>query len=77
MQIIPISKWGHSAALRIPQSVLKQVSKSIGDQFQMRVEGSTIILEPVGPSLDALLAKITPENRHVDLIDRPAGNELL
>jgi antitoxin component of MazEF toxin-antitoxin module len=74
---VAIAKWGHSAALRLPQSVLKQISRAIGDQLTMKVEGSKIILEPAGPSLEQLLAQITPENRHVEAFNDKAGNELL
>jgi antitoxin component of MazEF toxin-antitoxin module len=74
---VAIAKWGHSAALRLPQSVLKQVSREIGDKLTMRVEGSKIILEPASPNLEQLLAQITPENRHVEVFSEKVGNELI
>lgn len=74
---VAIAKWGNSAALRLPQSVLKQISRAIGDQLTMKVEGSRIILEPAGQSLEQLLTQITPENRHVEAFNEKAGNELL
>ena len=74
---IAIAKWGHSAALRLPQSVLKQISTVIGDKLEMKIEGNKIILEPASPRLDQLLARITPDNRHTEDLQGSAGNELI
>lgn len=74
---VAISKWGNSAALRLPNSVLKQVSASIGGNLEMKVEGNKIILEPSAPSLAQLLAQVTASNRHAEAFPTKAGNELL
>lgn len=74
---VAIAKWGHSAALRLPQSVLKQISTVIGDKLEMKVEGNKIILEPAGLTLEQLLARVTPDNRHVEDLRGSVGNELL
>ncbi len=36
-----------------------------------------IVVEPSNPSLEELLAKVTAENRHVEEITDPVGQELL
>ncbi len=36
-----------------------------------------IIVEPCSPSLEELLAKVTPENRHSEEITDSVGSELL
>jgi antitoxin MazE len=74
---VAIAKWGNSAALRLPQSVLQQISTVIGDKLEMKVEGNKIILEPAGLTLEQLLARISPENSHAEAVQGRAGNELL
>jgi antitoxin MazE len=74
---IAIAKWGNSAAIRIPSKVLTQISAQIGNNLEVKVEGNKIILEPVNATLEDLLAQITIDNRHAELIEGKTGNELL
>lgn len=59
-------KWGKSLAVRIPKSILKQSNLREGEEIKIRVENGHIWLQPLSkrPSLEALVEKITPENRH-------------
>jgi antitoxin MazE len=61
-----IQKWGNSLALRIPQAVAKQIRVQEGDAVTLRVSkaGLTVRAAPKHPSLNELLAQVTPENRH-------------
>ena len=61
---VEVCKWGNSAAVRIPAPALKDAGLQVGQSLELRVEGGRLVLEPAAESLDALLAKVTPENRH-------------
>ena len=72
-----ISKWGNSAALRLPKNMLEKLSLQIGDQVNLVQKGNTVVIEPCKPSLDDLLAKVTHSNKHASVIIDRTGNELL
>lgn len=72
-----IAKWGNSAALRLPKNILDAVSLHIGDQVNIVQRGRSVVIEPCKPSLDDLLAKVTPQNRHDEAFTDQTGRELL
>ncbi|ARR48054.1 MULTISPECIES: AbrB/MazE/SpoVT family DNA-binding domain-containing protein [Vibrio] len=72
-----IAKWGHSAAVRIPSKVLKNMDMAVGDKVEVKVFNRQIIIEPAKPTLAQLLSQITDENRHDEVITETMGNELL
>jgi len=74
---VSIAKWGNSAALRLPKNILEALSLNIGDQVTIVQKGNTVVIEPCKPSLDDLLAQITPQNRHAEVLTDSAGNELI
>jgi antitoxin MazE len=53
-------------AVRLPKSVLEAARLKAGDQLEIEVRDRTIVIQPVAdkPTLDGLLAGITPENLH-------------
>jgi antitoxin MazE len=59
-----IPKWGSSLALRIPLPVAKQIHVQEGDAVSLKVgpAGLTVKALPKHPSLDELLAQLTPES---------------
>ena len=63
-----IGKWGNSLAIRIPGHVARQIAVCEGGPVEISVEAGRMIIEPVASDtaheLDALIAKITDENRH-------------
>lgn len=61
-----IQKWGNSLALRIPLPVAKQIHVQEGDAVTLKVGPTGLTVKPVPrrPSLDDLLAQVTPENLH-------------
>jgi antitoxin MazE len=73
---VSIAKWGNSAALRIPKNILEALSLNIGDSVTITQKGKTLVIEPCKPSLDELLAKVTPQNRHAEEITDCTGSEL-
>ena len=59
-----VKKWGNSASVRIPASVLAAASLSIDQAVEVREEGGRIIIEPLRApvyDLDRLLDEMTPE----------------
>lgn len=61
---VKVCKWGNSAAVRIPAPALRDAGLQIGRSLELRVEDGRLVLKLAVESLDALLAKVTPENRH-------------
>lgn len=62
-----VKKWGNSAAVRIPASVLDAARVRLDQPVDVREEGGRIVIEPLRPvryDIDVLAAGITDENRH-------------
>ncbi|WP_022942092.1 AbrB/MazE/SpoVT family DNA-binding domain-containing protein [Psychromonas hadalis] len=74
---VAISKWGNSAALRLPKNILEVLALHIGDKVNLVQKGHTVIIEPCKPSLEELLAKVTDGNKHDLVFNDQKGNELL
>ncbi len=76
---ILIRKWGNSASVRLPASIMAAAAVSIDQAVDVRAEGGRIIIEPVmAPvfNLDELLDRMTPETFHEDIdFGPPAGSE--
>jgi antitoxin MazE len=74
-----VKKWGNSAAVRIPAAMLAAAGLKTDDAIDVREENGRIVIEKVRKkvSLDDLIARITPENRH-DLVEwgPPVGKEV-
>lgn len=76
---VQVKKWGNSASVRIPASVMVAASLRIDQAVDVREEGGRVIIEPVaepGYDLDDLLAGMTPDTfpEEVDF-GRPVGGE--
>jgi antitoxin MazE len=75
-----LAKWGNSLAVRIP--------KAVAEEARMR-EGDSVVVEALDgrievrrgekiPTLEELVAKITPQNRHKETDWGPAcGKEII
>lgn len=76
-----VKKWGNSAAVRIPASVMQAVPLDLDDPVDVREEAGRIVIMPIRPKnydLDALVKGITSKNLHqpVDFGDEPVGQEI-
>jgi antitoxin MazE len=74
-----IVKWGRGLAVRIPKAVAEKARLHEGGSVLIEVSEGQIKLRPVKgtPTLEELVAKITPENRHVEIDWGPAvGKEI-
>lgn len=80
MQVI-IKKWGNSAAIRIPSSVLAATGLKIDQAVDVREEAGRVVIEPVTTKeydLAVLLAGVTPENIHNEVdFGAAVGKELI
>jgi antitoxin MazE len=80
MQVI-VKKWGNSAAVRIPSSVLAASGLKIDQPVEVREEAGCVVIEPVTSKeydLAVLLAGITPENIHEEVdFGATVGQELI
>jgi antitoxin MazE len=62
-----IKKWGNSAAVRIPSSVMAAMHLQLDEVVDVREEKGRIVIEPVRPkayAIDDLVRGITAKNRH-------------
>ncbi len=74
-----VKKWGNSASVRIPASVMAAASLRVDQAVDVREEGGRIIIEPVAaPSyeLQDLLEQMTPDTFHEEVdFGGPVGGE--
>lgn len=73
-----IARWGNSLGLRLPKAVALEAHLDEGDTVEVSVKGGAIVVTAARPtySLDRLVAKITPRNRHGEADwGSPAGHE--
>jgi antitoxin MazE len=64
--VTQLAKWGNSLGLRLPKSVALEAQVGEGDTVSVSVKNGVIVVRPNRPtySLEQLVAKITPRNRH-------------
>lgn len=76
---VALNRWGNSAGIRIPISVIKELNLSYGEKIDLKVENGRVILEPVrNDALMQLLNQITPENLHGEIsTGNEVGNEII
>ncbi len=79
MKVI-VKKWGNSAAVRIPASVMSAAHVDLDQTVRVREEKGRIVIEPVRRNaykLDELLAGITAKNQHKPIdTGEPVGKEV-
>jgi len=74
-----VQKWGNSLAVRIPQHVVREAGLAYHAAVEMKVEEGKVIIQKTEETatLEALLAKVTPENLHTAVDTGEAvGNEV-
>lgn len=77
--VTQIKMWGNSLALRIPKAVADEAGLGTGSLVEISLEDGKLVIAPATrpkPTLDELLAQITPDNLHGEIQTGPAvGNE--
>jgi antitoxin MazE len=75
-----IKKWGNSASVRIPASVMAAAALTIDQGVDVREEDGRVIIEPARIpvyDLDALLDRMTPDTFPEETdFGAPVGNEV-
>jgi len=75
-----VKKWGNSAAVRIPASVMEAMHLALDQVVEVREEEGRIVIEPVRQKtyvLDDLLNGITSKNLHEAVnFGPPEGKEV-
>jgi antitoxin MazE len=68
-----VVKWGNSLAVRIPKTIAEAARMKEGDSIVIEVSEEGIKLRPSEriPTLEELIAQITPENRHKEIYMGP------
>lgn len=76
---VVVKKWGNSAAVRVPASVMRAAQLRLEEPVDVREEGGRIVIEPVQRKqydLAELLKGITRENLHDEAeFGRAVGKE--
>ena len=73
-----VKKWGNSAAVRIPASVMQATHLDLDDMVDVREQAGRIVIEPVRKKtydLGKLLKGITPKNLHEAVDFGPAAGK--
>lgn len=74
-----VKKWGNSASVRIPASVMAAAAFRIDQAVDIREEDGRVVIEPITApvhDLDDLLARMTPDTFPDDVdFGRPVGGE--
>ena len=75
-----VGKWGNSAAVRLPATIMTQANFSTNQPINILLSKGRIILEPVSApefDLDEMLAQIKPEHLHGEIdFGAPVGKEI-
>lgn len=78
---VTVKKWGNSAAVRIPAAIMEAARLAPDAVVDVSEDGGRIVIAPVHDEaydLDALIAKITPDNLHEEIDFGPSiGREIL
>ncbi len=75
-----VKKWGNSASVRIPASVMAAAYLSLDQAVDVREEAGRIVIEPIREEafdISDLIAGITDDNLH-EAVDfgAPVGREI-
>ena len=78
---VVVKKWGNSASVRIPASVMQAAKLSLNTPVDVREEDGRIVIVPDRKPifrLDDMLRNITSENIHEAIeFEEPLGQETL
>ena len=80
MPKVRVVKWGNSLAVRIPKGFAERARIKEGDPIFIEALDEHVRLRPAdkAPTLEELVAKITPENCHEEMKWGPAvGKEFI
>jgi antitoxin MazE len=77
---VHVKKWGNSASIRIPSSVMLAASLSLDQAVEVTEEDGRIVIVPIKAQvydLDDMVANMKPETFHDDVnFGIPIGEEI-
>lgn len=76
---ITLKRWGNSLAVRIPSAVVTALALKEDSRLHLSLDAGRVVLEPQSApfDIDALIAQITPNNRHsAASVGQPVGREV-
>lgn len=78
--VTKVQRWGNSLGLRIPRPLAREAGLDEQSSVELTISEGALRIRPVEPrryDLDALLARVTPRNRHEEQpFGAPAGREV-
>jgi antitoxin MazE len=78
---VRVRKWGNSASVRIPATLMRATKLALDETVDIHEERGKIVIEPIGRTeydINELVAGITPANRHEEIsFGPPVGREQL
>jgi antitoxin MazE len=66
-----VQRWGNSLALRIPKRLADEVGLKDNSPVQLSLHDRQLVIVPL-LNLDALLAQVSEDNRHDEVLTGPA-----
>ncbi len=70
-----VQRWGNSLAVRIPKPLADEIGLKDNSPVRLSLHERQLVIVPVhGPelNLEALLAQVTDNNRHTEILTGPA-----
>ena len=80
-----VQKWGNSLGVRIPKDIAKKMRFVVGSRITVTPEKGRVVIKAAAqpsaeenvPSLEELLRRVTPRNRHPETYwGPPRGREV-
>jgi antitoxin MazE len=75
---VKVQAWGNSLGLRIPKAYAQELQVGPGSTLELSMEAGVLVAKPsAAVELDALLARVNPDNTHHELNwGQVSGDEL-
>ena len=70
-----VQRWGNSLAVRIPKPLADEVGLKDNSPVQISLHDRQLVIVPLlkpALNLEALLAQVTDDNRHTEVLTGPA-----
>ena len=71
MTKVKISRWGDSAAIRLPEAVMEELQLKEGDVIELSLAGGTVEVEKAGPVLAPTLEEMVAEMERLGWENEP------
>jgi antitoxin MazE len=80
IMLVRVKKWGNSASIRIPSSLMTSVALKLDQVVDLSAENGNLVIKPVAKAsynLDDMLAQMSPDTFQDDVdFGPPVGDEV-